>query len=224
VTVLEPEPVPRGHGSDPVTGDSFPGEQLRALLRRLPRYLRLAWRLAGEPRLSRRRKAGVLAAAGYLASPVDLIPGIIPILGQLDDMAVALLALRSALRSLDPITRERQLAEVGLAAGDLDADLGTLVAMTGWLLRRGANVGRRLALVGAAASVTVGRAAGRAAARAARAGTPVVVRSGGRLARATASAVGRTGRWGGRALARRVRGDGGGGGEPDVGPGDRDLG
>ena len=60
-----------------------------ALVRRLPGYGRLAWRLARDPRLSRRRRTAVAAAAAYLISPIDLVPGIIPVAGQLDDAAVA---------------------------------------------------------------------------------------------------------------------------------------
>ena len=201
-------------------GDPFPRARFVALLGRLPRYLRLAWGLAGEPRLSRTRKAGVLAAAAYLASPVDLVPGIIPFVGQLDDMAVALLALRAALRALDPATRERHLATAGLAPGDMDHDLGTVAVAAAWLARRGIAVGRRLAILAAAASLT----AGRAGARALRRGAPVVARSGGRIAAATSGALARAGGRGRDAVGRRLRrGDGGGDGdrrrvgdEPDV--------
>ena len=195
-------------------GDHFPRARFVALVGRLPRYLRLAWGLAGEPRLSRIRKAGVLAAAAYLASPVDLVPGIIPVLGQLDDMAVALLALRAALRALDPATRERQLAAAGLAPGDLDHDLGTLAVTAAWLARRGIAIGRRLTILTAAASLT----AGRAGARAFRRGAPAVARSGGRLALATGGALARAGDRGRGAVGRRFRRRDGvdGGGGPDV--------
>lgn len=191
---------------NPPGGDPFPRARFVALVGRLPRYLRLAWGLASEPRLSRTRKAGMLAAAAYLASPIDLVPGIIPVVGQLDDMAVALLAMRAALRALDPATRERHLAAAGLASGDVDEDLGALAATAGWLARRGIAVGRQLAILAAAASLT----AGRAGARAFRRGAPVVARSGGRLARATGRALTRAGGRGRDAVARRLhRGDGG---------------
>ncbi|HYN48147.1 MAG TPA: YkvA family protein [Candidatus Nanopelagicales bacterium] len=185
---------------DPPGGDPFPRVRFVALVGRLPRYLRLAWALAGEPRLSRTRKAGVLAAAAYLASPVDLVPGIIPVVGQLDDVAVTLLALRAALRALDPATRERHLAAAGLAPGDMDQDLGTLAATAGWLARRGIAVGRRLAILAAAASL----AAGRAGAGAFRRGAPVVARSGGRLARTTGGVLARAGVRGRVAVGKRL--------------------
>ncbi|HSW42934.1 MAG TPA: YkvA family protein [Patescibacteria group bacterium] len=179
-------------------GDPFPRASFGALVGRLPRYLRLAWGLAGESRLSRMRRAGVLAAAAYLASPVDLVPGIIPVVGQLDDIAVALLALRAALRALDPATRERHLAAAGLAPGDIDQDLGALAAVAAWLARRGIAVGRRLATLVLAASLT----AGRVGARAFRRGAPVVARLGGRLAREAGGALTRVGGRGRGAAAR----------------------
>lgn len=193
--------------------DPFPRARFVGLFGRLPRYLRLAWGLAGEPRLSRTRKAGVLAAAAYLASPVDLVPGAIPVVGQLDDMAVALLALRAALRALDPTTRERHLAGAGLAPGDMDHDLGTLAVTAAWLARRGIAVGRRLAVLATAASLM----AGRAGARAFRRGAPVVARSGGRVARATGGVLTRAGSRGRDAVSRRFRrgGDDGDGGTAD---------
>jgi uncharacterized membrane protein YkvA (DUF1232 family) len=180
-------------------GDPFPRARFGTLVGHLPRYLRLAWGLAGEPRLSRRHKVGVLAAAGYLASPVDLVPGLIPVIGQLDDLAVALLALRAALRALDPATRERQLAAVGLDPADLDEDLGALAATATWLARRGIALGQRLAALAAVASLT----AGRAGARAVRRGAPLVARSGGRLARTTGRAFVWAGGAGRDLLARR---------------------
>ncbi|MBP1706052.1 MAG: hypothetical protein H6Q36_1791 [Chloroflexi bacterium] len=182
-------------------GDPFPRERFVALIGHLPRYLRLAVGLAGDPRLPRTRRAALLAAAAYLASPIDLIPGIIPVVGQLDDLAVALFALRTALRALDPVTRGQQLAAAGLAPEDLDTDLDGLGQMAGWLARRGIAIGVHLATLAASASlVAVG-----AGARAVRRGTPVVLRAGGRLARAAGGSLAAAGQGGARAIGRRLR-------------------
>lgn len=121
--------------------DAFPRERFIALVRRLPAYARLAWRLSRDPRLSRGRRTAVAAAAAYLISPIDLVPGIIPVAGQLDDAAVALLGLRFALRGLPAADREAHLDASGLAAADLDHDLGTVRMGAGWLLRRGGRIG-----------------------------------------------------------------------------------
>jgi hypothetical protein len=79
----------------------------------------------------------IAGAAAYVASPVDLVPGIIPLLGQLDDIAVALLAIRFALAGLDAERRHAVLAGAGLAEEDLMRDLATVGATSAWVLRAG---------------------------------------------------------------------------------------
>ncbi len=146
--------------------DPFPRERVGATLRRMPAYLRLSWRLAKDPLLSRARRATVIAAAGYLASPIDLVPGVIPVVGQLDDIAFAIAALKIALSGLDPVRRREHLQSVGLGDDDLAQDLRTAVAASAWLVRAGArNTGRaakqggKAAVVGGKAAVTGGKAA-----------------------------------------------------------------
>jgi uncharacterized membrane protein YkvA (DUF1232 family) len=139
-----------------MTHDPFPRERLGAMVRRMPAYLRLSWRLGRDPLLSKARRAAVIGAAGYLASPVDLVPGVIPVLGQLDDIAVALAALRLALGGLDPERRRVHLEAVGLADEHLATDLRTVGATTAWIGRAGYRTTKK-------AAVASGRAAGSAA-------------------------------------------------------------
>lgn len=131
-----------------MTGPSatdFPRQEFGALVRRLPGYARLAWALAHDPRLSRVRRLAVLAGAAYVISPIDLVPGFIPVVGQLDDMLVALAAIRFALDGLRPEFRAQQLSAVGFTQADLDADLRTTRAIAVWLARSGVRVGRKVA-------------------------------------------------------------------------------
>ena len=107
------------------------------MLHRMPNYLKLTWRLGKDPMLSRARRAAVIAAAGYVISPVDLVPGVIPVLGQLDDIAVALVALRLALDGLHPDRRRAHLEAVGLSDAHLAEDLRTVGATTAWIARSG---------------------------------------------------------------------------------------
>ena len=148
-----------------MSSDPFPREAFGALIRRLPAYGRLAWRLGRDPLLSKTRRAAVLAAAGYVASPIDLLPGVIPVLGQLDDIAVALAALKMALRGLDPARREEHLRTVGLHDADLVTDLATLRTSAAWIVRNGARAGARTLNAGLRASVEGGRRVGGVAAR-----------------------------------------------------------
>jgi len=136
----------------------FPRERFTALLGRLPRYGKLAWRLGRSDRLSTSRRAALLAGAAYLASPIDLVPGIIPVAGQLDDAAAVLFALKVALAGLPPSERRDALADAGLAEADLSADLRTIGATYAWLGRTGGRLAWR-------GSRAVARATGRLGAR-----------------------------------------------------------
>ena len=71
----------------------------RALARFIPDLLVLFKRLFGDPRVPRGAKVRLGLGLAYLASPLDLVPDLIPVLGQLDDAAVCALVLRSVLRA-----------------------------------------------------------------------------------------------------------------------------
>ena len=126
-----------------MAADPFPREEVSALIRRLPKYGRLAWALGRDPRLSRARRAAVLAGAAYVLSPIDLVPGSIPVVGPLDDVLVALGAIRLALNGLKPEVRAERLAAAGLTHEHLDADIRTTGRVAAWLGRSGVRLGMR---------------------------------------------------------------------------------
>ena len=70
----------------------------RAIVLFIPEVLMLFRRLLGDPRVPRRSKLWLGLLVTYLASPIDLIPDFLPVIGQLDDAALAVLALRSVVR------------------------------------------------------------------------------------------------------------------------------
>ncbi len=114
-------------------------------LRRLPRYLTLGVNLARDDRLPTSARAAVIAGGVYAVSPIDLVPGIIPVAGQLDDMVVILLALRRAIRACPPALAEEHLTRAGVRRGDFDDDLATCRAAAVWLARKGLRFGGRVA-------------------------------------------------------------------------------
>ena len=71
----------------------------RALAGFVPDCVVLFRRLLGSPQLRRRDKLLVAAVVVYLASPIDLVPDVIPVAGQLDDAILVALVLRRVLRS-----------------------------------------------------------------------------------------------------------------------------
>ena len=62
-------------------------------VRQIPSYLRLLWGLLTDERVSVLDKVLVGAAIGYVIMPFDLIPDFIPLIGQVDDIYVIMLAL-----------------------------------------------------------------------------------------------------------------------------------
>jgi uncharacterized membrane protein YkvA (DUF1232 family) len=68
-----------------------------ALLRLLSDVVLLLKDLATDPRVSTRDKLLAGCAAAYLVSPLDLVPGFIPLVGQADDLVVAAWAFRRLL-------------------------------------------------------------------------------------------------------------------------------
>lgn len=130
---------------------------LSPVARRIPAYSRLAWVLVRDRRIPLKHRALVVGGVAYLVSPIDLIPGIIPLLGQMDDLAVALLSLRAVLRRVPPEIAAEHLAATALTAEQIEADLGTLNT-TGRLLSRTAlRFGWRAAGATARGVVMLGR-------------------------------------------------------------------
>jgi len=152
--------------------EGSPMARLGETIGRLPRYLMLAGALLRDPKLGRWRKAGLAASLAYVASPIDFVPGIIPVAGQLDDLAALLLGIRNALRGCSSGGAATHLRKARLTATDIDDDLATVRASAGWIASHvGAATVRlgRFSLQGAGKLLKLGARGGRAlAAEAAR--------------------------------------------------------
>ncbi len=94
------------------------GRPLRELLRLLPDVLRLASRLARDRSLPRGTRLRLVLLAAYLASPIDLVPDFIPVLGYADDAIVVALVLRGVIRraGAEAVDRHWPGTPAGLAA------------------------------------------------------------------------------------------------------------
>lgn len=110
---------------------------------RVPRYVKLGWLLMNDPTVSGAGKAALGGGLAYAISPIDPVPGFIPVLGQLDDLAVLLLAVRVALKSAPTEVADRHLAEAGLSWQTLERDLVTIRATAIWVTRRGGALALR---------------------------------------------------------------------------------
>jgi uncharacterized membrane protein YkvA (DUF1232 family) len=61
----------------------------------MPNIVRLVARLLKDPRVPRRAKITLGLAAAYVASPIDLIPEVIPVIGWADDVLIIMFAIDS---------------------------------------------------------------------------------------------------------------------------------
>ncbi len=68
----------------------------------LPNIAKLISRLLRDPRVPRRSKISLGLAAAYVASPIDLIPEAIPVIGWADDVFVMMYALDSLIDRAGP--------------------------------------------------------------------------------------------------------------------------
>jgi len=78
----------------------LPPGVLRDLASFIPDCVTTVRRLRRDPRVPRRAKIAVVIAGIWVASPIDLIPEFLPIIGPLDDVVVVALALRYAARQV----------------------------------------------------------------------------------------------------------------------------
>lgn len=117
-------------------------------VKRVPRYLRLANALARDSRIPRRSKGILVVGGAYAVSPIDLVPGVIPVAGQVDDLYVLLTALQQAMRMAPREVVDEHLAATGVTMAEIDADLANVRSLVrqgvAWSLRNG---GKAVALM-----------------------------------------------------------------------------
>lgn len=106
---------------------------MKALLRALPDLARLIVRLAADPTLPGTAKIALAAAALYLASPIDLVPDFLPVLGYLDDVLLAALLVDGILNHVDRTLVLRYWPGTGES---LDRLAGVARSLATWVPRR----------------------------------------------------------------------------------------
>ena len=63
-------------------------------IRHLPQFARLYWRLLRDGRVSIWPKTLLAVGVLYVLSPIDLIPDVVPVIGEVDDLVVLILLCR----------------------------------------------------------------------------------------------------------------------------------
>ena len=89
----------------------------REALRLLPDVVRLVAGLARDHTLPRGVRARLWLLLGYLATPIDVVPDFIPVVGYVDDAILVAVTLRSVVRRAGPdaLTRHWPGTPTGLA-------------------------------------------------------------------------------------------------------------
>jgi uncharacterized membrane protein YkvA (DUF1232 family) len=83
------------------------GASFTDAVRLLPDLLRLLPRLARNASLPRGVRLRLWLLLGYLASPLDLVPDVVPLIGYADDAIAVAMVLRSVARRAGPEALER---------------------------------------------------------------------------------------------------------------------
>ncbi len=78
----------------------LPDGLLKQVLEFLPSCVTAARRLRTHPDVPRRAKVALLVAVVWVASPIDLLPEFLPVIGPLDDVLAVVLLIRYAARSI----------------------------------------------------------------------------------------------------------------------------
>ncbi|MCG8500832.1 MAG: DUF1232 domain-containing protein [Firmicutes bacterium] len=68
-------------------------------VKRLPQYIKLLYKIFKSSELKKSHRLLLYGAIGYVVSPIDLIPGVIPVIGQLDDILVVLTVIYKVISS-----------------------------------------------------------------------------------------------------------------------------
>jgi uncharacterized membrane protein YkvA (DUF1232 family) len=84
----------------------------RDLVFALPDIAKLLWKVVRDKRVPMHVRGGLVGVAAYLALPVDVVPDWIPVLGQLDDVMLLTVGVRTLLRRVpEKILREHWSGE-----------------------------------------------------------------------------------------------------------------
>jgi len=105
--------------------------RMARLVFKLPTYARMVWGIMRDPRTPIGLKGLLAAALAYVVFPVDLVPDVIPILGQADDLTVLLLVLDLFIQNAPAEVKAEHAARARNGTADLDRDLQRLRRLMG---------------------------------------------------------------------------------------------
>ncbi len=93
----------------------FTGRAVQVLAH-LPHFVRLYWRLFRDRRVSVLAKALLVLTIAYVVWPFDLIPDVLPFIGEVDDLGVVLSGLWLFIRLCPPEVVLERVREISGAS------------------------------------------------------------------------------------------------------------
>ena len=110
---------------------------LKNVIYLIPNFLKLLYRLFTDSRVPAAEKAFLIGAIAYVISPIDLIPDVIPFIGEVDDLyLVSLTLLRLLNRTPADVIRQHWEG-----AGDIARIVGRIAQAATFILpKRIANI------------------------------------------------------------------------------------
>ncbi|HLQ62309.1 MAG TPA: hypothetical protein VK131_10620 [Candidatus Acidoferrales bacterium] len=109
-------------------------DQIRRLVFDVPRRAKLAYCLLRDERVPAAPKTALLASLGIIVSPLDF-PAWVPVLGELDMLALGVLAVEVFVRACPELVVKEHEAAIKQKQSLFDQDFGAAVAVA----REGAN-------------------------------------------------------------------------------------
>lgn len=123
-------------------------QRFTTLVKRLPSYMALAKRILTDPGVPKKSKALLGLGGVYALSPIDLVPGIIPVAGQLDDAYALLYGLRKSLTSMPPAMAEKHMLDSDVSMEEIDEDIALVVGLAKRIARMVINTGAKIGRAG----------------------------------------------------------------------------
>lgn len=95
-------------------------------VKHLPAYVKLATTIMRDPEVPKGAKVLLGAGGGYALSPIDLVPGIIPVAGQMDDLYAVLTGLQQSLKRMPDDLAQKHLDGAKVTREHIDDDLAAV--------------------------------------------------------------------------------------------------
>jgi len=94
-----------------------------SVIGRLPAYSKLLVKLYRSSEVRKRYKILLSMGIAYSLSPIELIPGIIPVAGQLDNLLIMLRCLQRVLGGMEPAAAQKFLEAEGMTLEGIQEDI-----------------------------------------------------------------------------------------------------